>query len=64
LAEQTADYNTIKAKRDELKAEYDGLVAADDAGTIDEGGISRLVELDVLYYDKDFEYTEAKTALE
>jgi hypothetical protein len=35
LADDTAEYNEIKAHRDELKAEYDGLVAADDAGTID-----------------------------
>jgi hypothetical protein len=35
LAEQTSQYNEIKATRDLLKAEYDALVAADDAGTID-----------------------------
>jgi hypothetical protein len=56
LAEQVAEYNTQKSKRDTLKTEYDALVAADDAGSIDAAGLSRLTELDMLYYAEEEEY--------
>lgn len=64
LQKQQDEYDLIKTKRDELKAEYDGLVEADDAGTIDSVGLARLEALDVEYFEQNDEYENEKSKLE
>jgi hypothetical protein len=45
LAKQNEAYQALKTQRDTLKAQYDGLVAQDDAGELDADGIIGLEEV-------------------